>query len=845
MKFANLLRRNRAEEELAREISAHLGVLRDTFQRQGMAPEEARLAAKRAFGGIEQAKELHRDERAFRLVADLQCDIRYALRTMRRNPGFTTVAALTLALGIGGNAAVFAVAYGILMRPLPYREPSQLVVMNLLFPDGGDLGFHPPSVANWLERLKIAGDAAAYNVRDVTVRGNGESAVVSTTFVTDQFFRVLGVPAIAGETADFGRRGGLVVTRRLVDRLLHVPASQAIGRSITVGENNHLIAAVIAPVFAFPAEGNDAWVVATLSATTKPEDTGNFKILLRLKPDTSIAQLIEHVKDQKNLSISSIGEAGRREMAPVLRVSAGAGLLLLSVACANVATLFIGRNVTRRRELAARLALGAGSLQVARAMFVETLLLATIASAVGSALAAGLLQLFVRHATGVLPRVLAIGLDGPVLLWIVVLTVTAAVVCGAFPTWQATRPNVHMFLRSTTNSTPVAWKIRGALVVAQIAFAIVLLTGAGLLTRSVMELMNENHGFMPGGALEAKIVLADRPLLTANARSAFIRELLARVRALPGVEFAGLGNALPPSPRLITVATRFTDKGEGINEDRLIKVGSVTPDFLRALGAQFLSGRDFSEAEGAGVVLTESAARFLFRGKEPIGGYVTALPRIIQFVGKPSVIGVVRDIKYEGLDSPPGITVYVPWDSRPMGTAYLVVRSSANLTQLSTTIRRLIREIDPAIPVPEIQPLETAMASSIADRRLQIMPAVGFGALALTVALMGVFAALSRAVSERKQELAIRSSVGASSHQLVWMILAKGLLLIGFGVVVGLGLARLFGQSLSHLLYHVSPYDPLTFGGVALLVSAASFLIVYLAAWRAARVDLLLALRFE
>jgi putative ABC transport system permease protein len=842
--LSGLLRQGDIERELSAELESHLDMHVADNVRAGMTPEEARRQALIALGGVQQTKESHREARGVRWVDELRLDLRYAMRSLVKNPGFTATAVITLAMGVGANAAVFAVTYGILMRPLPYRDPSRLVVLNLLFRDGGDLGFHPPTVAHRLERLEAVGDAAAYNVRDITVRAGGESAVVSTVFVTDRFFRALGVSALSGETIDFGARGGLVVSNRLVDRLLHVPASQALGRSVNVGENTYLVAAVISPVSGFPAEGNDAWVLTAPTPKTKPQDTGNFRILLRLKPGITVERARQEFKGDRDLSITPVGEAGRSEMAPVLRVSVAAGLLVLFVACANVATLFIGRNITRRREIAARLALGASPPRLARVFFIETLLLAAVASVAGVALAAGLLHLFVQHAAGVVPRVLAVTLDGPVLVAIVILTGAVAILCGAFPAWHAARADFHPFLRTTVVSTPAAWKLRGALVVSQIAFSIVLLIGAGLLTRSVIQLLNEDHGFTAAGVVEAKIVLSDR-LLGGEDRAGFVRELLARVRALPGVTFAGLGNALPPSPRLITVAGQIIEKSEGIDETRFFKIGSVTPDFLRALGAQFLSGRDFSDADGDVVVVSESAAKFFFRNRDPIGGYVPTPRGIIQFAGKPTVIGVVRDIKYEGLDSPPGSTVYVPWDRRPMGTTYLVVRSSGDLVPLSSMIRLIAREVHPAIPVPEVQPLENVLASSIANRRLGMFPAIGFAALALSVALVGLLATLSRAVTERRQELAIRAAVGASPSQLVWMILAKGLLLTCLGVIAGLGAARAIGQNLAHLLFRVSPYDPPTFGGVAVLVSAGSIVAVYIAARRAASADPLAALRYE
>lgn len=857
-RLAALFHRGRTERELDAELQSHLALHIADNVHVGMSPEEARRQALIALGGMQQTKERHREARGVRSIDELRQDLRYALRTLVKNPGFTATAVITLALGIGANAAVFAVTYGILIRPLPYPDPSRLVVINLLFPDGSDLGFNPENAGRWVDRLGVIGQAAAYNARDLTVKTGGESSVVSTARVSNEFFRVLGVPAQYGHTEAFAERGGLVVTSRFVERLLHAPPQEVLGRNVTVGEKTYQIAGVISPTYGFPAEGNDAWVLAqALTPATKPEDAGYFRIVLRFRQDMTIdhaRQELRRIREQinpkgrDNLSVSAVGEAATTEMGPVLRVSLAAGLLVLLVACANVATLFIGRNITRRREVAARLALGAGPWRLARGLFVETLLLAAIASIVGVVLAAGLLHLFVQQAAGVIPRVLAVTLDGPVLIAIVVLTVAIAGLCGAFPAWHAVRADFHPFLRTTAMSSPAAWKLRAALVVAQIAFSIVLLIGAGLLTRSVIQLLREDSGFNPAGALEAKIILSDTVLFSGAGREAFVRGLLERVRSLPGVRYAGLGNTLPPLPPQITIAVRFIEKSEGIDELRFMKIGSASPDYLRALGAQFLRGRDFSDADASAgdvVVLSESAARFFSRREDPIGRQITSLPRILAGAGKPRVIGVVRDIKYEGLDAPAGSAVYVPWDRRPMGTAYLMVRSSGDLVQLSSTIRRIIRELDPAIPVPEIRPLEDVLSGSIANRRLRMFPALGFGVLATLVALMGLLATLSRAVAERRQELAIRAAVGASPRQLVWVILSKGLLLTGVGVITGLGTARAVGQNLSHLLFRVSPYDPFTFGSVALIVSAGSAVAVYLAARRAASADPIAALRYE
>jgi predicted permease len=475
---------------------------------------------------------------------------------------------------------------------------------------------------------------------------------------------------------------------------------------------------------------------------------------------------------------------------------------------------------------------------------VEALLLAATASAAGIVLAAGLLHLLIPHAAGVVPRLSVVGLDGPLIALIAFLTAAVAVGCAAFPAWNTAHSHVHPFLRTTTVSTPVAWRLRGVLVVAQIALSVVLLVGAGLLTRSVTSLLREDSGFIPEGALEAKIILSDRPLLE-NGRQAFVRGLLDRVGALPGVMHAGLGSALPPTPPLITMSMRYVDEDTGVDESRFMQVVSVTPGYLRALGAQFVRGSDMgNDTAGDVVILSESAARFHFRGKEPIGAQLPSMPSLLG-VRRPRVIGVVRDIKYEGLDTPPGSTMYVPWMGRPMGTGYLIVRYVGDFTQIGTAIRTIVRDLDRAVPIQDIRSMDEVMDRSIANRRFRMFPAVGFAALALSVALVGLLVTLARAVAERRQDLAVRAAVGASPSQLVWMILAKGLALTGLGVAVGVATAWAVGRNLSHLLFRVTSSDPVTYGSVVLVVSAASMIAVYIAARRAAHADPLAALRHE
>jgi predicted permease len=788
----------------------------------------------------------------------LRQDLRDAWRGLGRNPGFALAAVLTLALGIGANAAVFAVTYGVLFRPLPYADANRLVVINLYFSDGGDLGFSPSQVPEWLSRLRTTEDAAAYGTRPVTVKDGEYSTVVTTAFVTDRFFHVLGVTPTFGQTTVSDATIAVLSRRSFGDSTQ--AGAQMLGRRLTISDRPYDVGAVMPSNFAFPTEETRIWVPAPpLTAQSKSEDTGYFRIVARLRQGVSLAEAQQdaaRLVRETNLkgtyaTVSSVGGQATAESRPVLRVALAAGALVLLVACANVATLFLGRAAGRRRETAARIALGAGPFQLARGVVVETLVLAAIASVVAVALAAVALRVYAARATGVLPAMeaaAAMTIDTPVLVLVAAVTVLAALACGALPAWHAARSDVRPVLRAASVLTPTAWRVRGVLMVVQIALSVVLLIGAGLLTQSVTRLLADDPGFTPGRALAAKIVLSDRVLFDGGSREPFLRQVVDRVRALPGVQHAGIGSNLPPRTPPITIAIRFVNEKEGVNELRFMKAGAAMPGQLRALGVRFVRGRDFveSDATSDAVILSESTARFFFRdGSDPIGKTISPLPRILRSTGRPVVVAVVSDVKYEGLDVPAGSGIYLPWNRRPIGTAYLVVRTVRDPATLVGAVRQVIAGLDSSVPVPEIRTLEDVMAESISGRRLRLYPAVGFGLLALLVALMGLLATLSRAVAERQHELAIRSALGASPRDLVWMIMAKGLALTCLGMSIGLALAGAFGQSLSHLLFRTSPHDSTTFAAVALVVMVGSLMAMYAAARKAAGTDPLAALKCD
>ena len=781
-------------------------------------------------------------ERTKQLAAGIWRDTRYALRGMRRRPGFAVLSVATLALGIGVNTTSVAVAHGILVRPLPYADPSRVVIVNLLFPDGGDFGFSANALRDWLPRLRTVEAAAGYFRREVTVRVADRSTVVPAALVTDQFFRVLGTPAAAGQLPATGSAADVVVGQRVLHQVVSGDRSNVAGAPLSLSDEPRAIAAVMPSDFAFPDDEIGLWLPSpVLTAGGKPGSGGYSKIVARLKPGVTLAQLREDADrvrlelnptSKEMVSIEVLGESVIGGLRRLLAITLAGALLVLLVACANVATLFIGRDVARQRELAARRALGATTPQLVRSVLVETSLIAVIASIVGAGLGAVMLQVFVSQASSSVSGLHRVTMGLPIAFAIAALTVVVSLICGIVPALHAARTRVSPLLRGASSPGPQAWRLRGVLVVAQIALSCVLLIGAGLLTRTVFALMHEDHGFRPAGALVAKVVLSDTVLFDGPERAAFVPALLQRVRPLPGVLQAGFGSNLPPRPPAISMSIRLVRNNH--DETRLLKVGTATPGYLRALGARFAGGRDFENADAqrgaAVVILSESVARFYFPGEDAVGRTITRMPAMFQMPGEPRVVGVVSDIKYQGLDAPASGAVYIPWAFRPLGRGYLFVRTAGDPMGLTAAVRGAAQAIDPTVPVPELQSLEDAMAGSISARRVRALPAVGFGLLALAVALVGVLATMTTLVAERRRDLAIRAALGASPSRLARTIVLHGLALTAAGVVLGLSLGGAAARSLASLVYGVSPYDAATFAGTAAAIVCGAALMTYAAA---------------
>jgi predicted permease len=534
---------------------------------------------------------------------------------------------------------------------------------------------------------------------------------------------------------------------------------------------------------------------------------------------------------------------------PVLNVLVAAAVLVLLVACGNVATLLVSRAVARQGDMAVRVALGASAWQLVRGAFAESLLVAAAGSALGTALALACVRLFVHAASGLVPRLHTVAVDVPVLAATLLIGAGVTLVCGLAPAVYAMRSDVvPAFRGSRASASRGARLTRRTLIVAQIAMSIVLLSGAGLIARTVLALMADRGGANPDHALVTKIVLADTARFDLASRMSTIRDVLRTVRALPGVEHAALGTNVPPRVSSISFSVDVVSNGQAATHT--VYLASATSDFFAALGTGVLEGRALDEADELKdqpvIVLSESAARLLSPDKSLVGRELPwPLPAGAGKGRRPFVAGVVPDVKYGGLDAPASAAIYTRWSDLPASVGYLVVRTSADPASLAPAIRNTLRTVDPSFPVSEIRTLRQEYATSIADRRIRLVPVAAFALLAIAVALVGLGGLLARAVTERRRELAIRIALGASRRGAVGIIVHEGVLLTAAGVVLGFGVAAGATRWIRALLYGVSPLDPATFAVVAMFVSAAALATSVVSAHRAARIEPVELLRSE
>jgi putative ABC transport system permease protein len=866
-RLLNALRSESSEADAAREIAAHLALLEDEYLRRGMRADEARLAARRAMGSVALTKDLHRDARAFAWIDDARRDIAHGLRALRRTPGFTAIAVITLALGIGANTAIFSVISAVLLRPLPYPDADRLVRIfspAVERPGGRPLSRESRAIAPaYFEPMRggsrTLSHVGGYIITSSTLTGQGDAVRLRGIEMTASMFPVLGVSAMLGRAfneAEEAPGSDVVVLSATAWQRLFNGDPGIVGRVIALDGRGRTVVGVMPQDFAFPDSTVQYWI-PYLRPEPNARATFSLAVIGRMREGIGL----EAAADDINGMMRAVdSQAGRFELGglhdelvgsvrPALLVLAGAVGLVLLIACVNVANLLLARSAGRDHEIAVRRAVGASPARLIRQLLTESALLASIGAVLGTGLAFGAIRLLQTLAASLprrdlgspgvsLPRLTEIGIDLPVLLFTIAAAMATGLLCGLLPALRHSTAREADRLRART-TTP---HVRGSLVIAEVAMAVVLLVGGGLLIRSFIALSLVERGYDSSHLLTFQ---ATGRQAGREQAKAFAEQLVERLGALPGVTAVGYANNLPlvqqgfgrdVSPRPYQPGVPVRPPFPGLH--------AVSPGLVEAMGMRILEGRSFSAgAAGAREALvTRAFARSGFFDGPALGAEI--------YTSRTSwtVVGILEDISQFRLDQPPASELYVLDFVPPppgLGGSYFVARTTGDPLSLASSVRGLVRQIDAEGVVDNIATMDQIVSNAMSRPRLYAILLGLFAAVAMVLAAIGIYGVLAHLVSHRTREIGIRMALGAQRREVVTLILRHAAALTVAGIVVGVVGAAGLSRYLEGLLFGLTPFDLPTFAAVVLIFVGVATLASYVPAWRATRIDPLMALRSE
>jgi predicted permease len=807
-------------------------------------------------------------------VAALFQDIRYGIRMMTKNPSFTFFVVAVLALGIAASTAIFTIADAVLIRPLPYRDANRLV---MVWEDASSYGFPhntpaPGNFADWKARNQVFEDMAAVAFsHSFNLTGDGNPEEIPGNYVTANLLSILGAQPVLGRdfrTSDDvpGAPRVVILSQGLFLRRFGGDP-QIIGKQIWLNYEKYDVIGVMPRGFQFPDRDPQLWSPAQF---TKEQlaNHGNhqLQVVARLKPGVSLktananlAAIAKHLEEEhpsENAKVGAFAVPLRDELAgkmrPALLVLIGAVCFVLLIACANVANLLLARASGRRRELGLRLTLGATRLRIIRQLLTESLLLASLAGAAGMFLSAFATQLLVSLIPEGIAPLSTTGVDRQVLAVTIVVSLITGILFGIIPALKVSQLDLATSLNQGGRSgIGSGSRLRSALVVSEVALAIVLLAGAALMLRSVANLFHIDPGFRPQHVLVVRTPLPRQKYEAFAPRAAFYNQVLARVASLPGVVAAGYTTWVPLTNS--GGATGITVEGRPRPASGQVPIPNcriISDDYIRAVGMALVDGRSLDNRDGAGAppvaLINQTLARNLWPAQSPIGqrfkvgGYVENSPWI-------TVVGIVGDVHQAGLDAPARPEMYLSYLQQDFGfePEYLTVRTSGDPMRMADAIRQQVWAVDKEQPVAGAMPLEELVDDTLAPRKLQASLLGGFAGLALLLAALGIYAVLSFSVTQRTQEIGVRLALGAQPADVLEMVFSQGLRLFVLGAAIGLAAAFALSRTLEHLLYGVSATDPISFASVILILGAVTLLACYFPARRAMRVDPMVALRYE
>jgi putative ABC transport system permease protein len=808
-------------------------------------------------------------------------ELRLGLRQLRKMPGFTAVAVLTLALGIGPNTAIFSVIYAVLLRPLPFRDAGRIVAVKTTEPNRhDDIGVSYPAFLDWRSRSQVFRGLSAFRTDDFTLTGRGAPEHLTGAVVSANTFSLLGVsPAIGrdftpGEDTLTSTGLPVILSRRLWRERFGSDPGIA-GQSVTLSGQTFAVVGVMPAGFQFPVETTpvDFWTTIALDAQssngnppmTAQRGLSYLDVIARLKPGVTVAQAqVEMAGIQESLNhqypqnrpwgiaiVPELNEIVGPTRSGLLVLSGAVGLVLL-IACANLSNLLLARATARHKEFSVRTALGATRWLIVRQLLVEGMLLAAGGAAAGLVFAVGGLRLLSRLAPVELPRMTESGLNLEVLAFTTVIALLTAVLLGLVPAFNASARDLATSLneggRSATE-TRARNRLRSSFVVIETALAVVLLAGAGLLLRSLFALDQVDPGFRKDHVITFGLDLPGR--YGHRERVQFYQQLLSEIRNLPGVRSASAVFPLPLSAD--EVKTSYDVEGRMVQErERAVTtLHLVDDDYFRAVGIPLLAGREFGARDDAFgavpvVVISQALARQAFPGENPLGKRIR--PNISSGRDEAPmrlIVGVVGDVRAEGLGTPPIPESYVPYAQLPFAPMSVVVRTAVNPESMVPTLTKAVEALDKDLPLLHTKTLDQYVADTVADTRFETVLLGAFAVLALVLTCVGLYGVVSYTVAQQTREMGIRLALGAGRHTILRMIVGSGILLSGMGIGIGLAMSFLLTRLIATLLYEVSPADPITFCAVPLALLAMAMMASYVPARRAARVDPMVALRCE
>jgi putative ABC transport system permease protein len=874
-RLRSLVRRKTVEAEMEDELRFHTERQLEKYLNAGMSRERALRRVRMDFGGLEQVKEDCRDARSVSLVETLAQDLRYGCRTLLKSPGFAVAALLTLALGIGANTAIFSVVYGILLRPLPFRDPAHLVLLNETTPRVGQVSVSYPNFQDWRAQSRTFSEMAAVSNVHFNMTGIGQPENIGGLAVSPNLLPMAGVRPVIGRsfTPDEEKAGTppvLILSYDLWQS--HFGADRrAVGKTVRLDSRVFTIIGVLPPGFRWVEKCDvmvpmGVWATSNGGANSRG-DRGDMLVVGRLAPGVRIGQARTEMEGiaarlalaypeanyQFGVNLQPLREVFSGDVRPAMLVLLGAAIFVLLVACANVANLFMMRGAVRAREMALRIAIGASGGRIVRQILTESFLVALLGGLAGVGLAVAGVPAIARL---IPPDTLAgarVDVNGAVLLFSAGLVIVSMFAFGLAPALDSKSGDLQSELKEGGKATSGGGRNRwrNLLATSEIALALILLVGAGLMMKSLHRLLSVDSGFRAERVLKLEMSLQTAQYDKDAALIGFWQQTLDRVRTLPGVESAAVGTAIP----LTGDHWRTDITVEGLP---LPKLGSfphpdmhiVSPDYEKTLGIRMLRGRGFTDSDREGApqvaLVNATVAQRLFAGADPVGRRFT-FGRLQ--AGRPpkwvTIVGVVADTRMYGLANPARLEVYLPFRQSPPNGMVLLVKSRQEPDTLVSAIRAVVASIDKEQPIFGISTMQEVVNASISTRRVTLMLLGLFSGLALVLAAIGIYGVVSYSVAQRTKEIGIRMALGAQPGDVLRLVLAQGGKIAAAGIAIGGAASLVFTRLLTKLLYSVSTGDPATFAAVAFALALVALVACWIPARRTLRVDPLVALRHE